>query len=72
MSKRIAPTLQQYVDGLPDGGAYDACRGELIALLAVARAANRLQAAGGAWDVEGKLTLLNALSHLYNTGSETT
>ena len=39
--KKIAPTLQRYVDGFPDGAVYDAARAELRALLAVARAANK-------------------------------
>jgi hypothetical protein len=37
--KKIAPTLQRYVDGFPDGAVYDAARAELRALLAVVRKA---------------------------------
>ena len=68
MSNRTAPTLYALVtlgaQAYPDDAQMVRAAKELAALKAVARAADRLQAAGGAWDREGKLRLLRALAKL--------
>ena len=64
---KIAPELSAMLGDRPcECGMCARCdwQKELAALKAVARAADRLQAAGGAWDREGKLRLLRALAAL--------